>query len=61
MRSLTVVCMAVALAGCATGSVLGTLPAVDPATAAQIVVVRPSQYLGRAGCGDVPASVEFEN
>jgi hypothetical protein len=46
MRSLVgVLFAALAVSGCASGSVLESLPAVDGATAAQIVVVRPSNIL----------------
>src|SRR5689334_21481648 len=45
MRSLVGVFAALALSGCASGSVLEPPPTVDHATAAQVVVVRPSNIL----------------
>jgi hypothetical protein len=45
-----VLLVALVLTGCATGSVLEPLPAVDAATAAQIVVVRPTNvWVGNGG------------
>ncbi len=47
------------IAGCAHG-VLGTLPPVDPAQAAEIVVIRPSGFVG---CGGVnrPVTVDGQD
>jgi hypothetical protein len=50
MRNLVLASLVVIfLAGCASGSLVGTLPVVpDPSTAARVIIARPSSFFGAA-------------